>query len=576
MMDSQAMPLPDIKEEELANTLILPEKMDFIETVKSNESSTIDEHDKTLTQGTAIPTDIPMNNSDDIDISDNNIMAPDTTAILLSSSSKMPLSNEDLALLPPLPNTDELNVPTEQPIQLSPLQSEMISSEASVLPLTTTTPSENEELNLSSALDMNANETSHLSRSSSLKSVLTSTLSHHDTQQHVLGEPRMVSNAGPPTLQHIPLPRSLSRSNSQRRDRNISSSSSPISPSFSSHIPTPTRTSTSSNPTINNTPPKFPLLRRASSKLLRKASFKSLNNKNNNSDQYSPPVASHNKIRTSPLLIQTGFDNGTMSFSNSSSSSSIHTNSNRMTPTTSVPKSRPSLKVRVSSNTLLSSISNTPQPQQPPLQRTNSILSRKSSLGSKMKLNLSRIISGGSKHPPPVSHQISNDHIPPVLSPTYNTHQHKIINHYSIVTPRKSTSTNPSPSTLSSFPISHSGKESSPLTKMVSIDLQKINEPQPIIITLDDTLSDIVTISKESNVSMELISRDAKDQISLKDYYLLLQDMSQKEDAKLRFIEAKFSQSGWCSNNELNQLKQKRVIINKLWKEKLHGHDITL
>lgn len=576
-MDSQAMPLPDIKEEELANTLNLSEKMDFIEAVKSNESSTTDEHDKTLTHVSTLPPEIPMNNSDDIDTSDNNIIAPDTTAILLSSSSKMPLSNEDLALLPPLPNTDELNVPTEQPIQLSHLQSEIIPIEASVMPLSTTTP-ENEELDLINALDMNANETSHLSRSSSLKSVLTSTLSHHDTQQHGLGEPRMVSNNSVPSpLQHIPIPRSLSRSNSQRRDRNISSaSSSPISPSLSSHIPTPTRTSTSSNPTTNNTPPKFPLLRRASSKLLRKASFKSLNNKNNTSDQYSPSMGSHNKIRTSPLLIQTGFENATMSFSNSSSSSSIHTNSNRTTPVASIPKSRPSLKVRVSSNTLLSSISNTPQPQQPPLQRTNSIISRKSSLGSKMKLNLSRIISGSSKHPPPLSNQISNDHIPSVVSPTYTTHQDKHINHYSIVTPRKSTSTNPSPSTLSSFPISHSGKESSPLTKMVSIDLKKINKPEPIIITLDDTLSDIVTISKESSVSMEIISRDAKDQISLKDYYLLLQDMSQKEDAKLRFIEDKFSQSGWCSNNELNQLKQKRVIINKLWKEKLRGHDIKL
>ncbi|KAG0653414.1 hypothetical protein C6P44_001764 [Monosporozyma unispora] len=584
-MDSQGMLLPDIKEEELTNTLLLPEKMDFIETVKSNESSTIDENNKTVTQLNSRQPEIPMNNSADLETSENNIITPDNTTILLSSSLKMPVSNEDLSLLPPLPNTDELNVPTEQPIQPSPLQTEIISNTPSVIPLTTTP--ENEELNLINALDMNTNETTHLSRSSSLKSVLRSTLSHQDTQQQqqqqqVLDEPHSVSTAVVPQHIHIPLPRSLSRSNSNRRDRNTSfSSSSSASPSPSSHLPNSNNTSTSSNPTTNNTSPKFPLLRRASSKLLRKASFKSLSNNNSSNNQSTTSIASHHKVRTSPLLLQTGFDNSTPVISNSSSSSSFHggngSNSNNITPVTTIPKSRPSLRLRLSSHTLSSSTSNTPQPQQPPLQRTSSILSRKSSLGSKMKLNLSRIISGSSKHPPPLSHQNSNDHIPPVISSTYTSHnQDKIINHHTIVTPRQSTSTNPSPSTLSSFPISHNGKDSNPLTKMVSIDLQKINKPRPTIVTLDDTLSDIVTISKESNVSIDIISQDAKDQISMKDYYSLLQEMSEKEDAKLKFIEDRFSQSGWCSKNELNQLKQKRIIINKLWKEKLHGHDIQL
>lgn len=657
-MDNANILLPDIKEESLTNTVNIPNDVGYDIIVDSDKLSNLSDANNHGTTNTTAQLANPLNSTlltSSISVTpattiiqnDTNtttdVIISDNTAILLSSSpslsSKVPVLNNDLELLPPLPNKDDLNVNIDHSTQHSHsnhLNSNVLDSTSiSPIPITQqslvispqqllqqTEPAmkndpisnvdiveniKNEELNLSHALNMDLNETTRLSRSSSLKSVLkNSTLTSQDTfiqnndpqQQQPY---RSIINSITPTHltnTHIQIPKSVSRSNSYRRIRDSSLSSTSTTSATSSplsQIPT-SNASSAIAPKTNS--PKFPLLRKASSTLLRRVSTKTSNNNtstNNIDSNNSSNVLSSNKpishnTATSPLFQSNIFEHDSSNTKNniilpvsstpslSSSSSSLKSNNDKVTSNPSIQKNRPSLRSRISSTTLslTTSHSNTPQSQQSPLQRNGSVLSRKSSLGSKMKLNITRIISGSNNNSNKTTarHKISSkNHSSDITLPTHHE-QTKIINGNTIITSRRSSSTNPSPSTISSSPSSYK-KSSNNLSNTVSVDLQTFDSNQPIIITLDDNLPDITTISKESNVSKNILSKNGKDQISLKDYYSLLKDMSQREESHLKFVEEKFNQSGWFSNNELNQLKQKRMIINRLWKERLQEYDLN-
>lgn len=656
-MDRANTLLPDIKEEYLTNTQNIHNNIDYDLIIGSDQLSTtsnvhdhrdISNHEQlTNPSNPILLTSSPTVTSTTATIQNDtnttaDLVVSDNTAILLSSSpslsSKAPVLNDDLELLPPLPDNNDLNLKIDNSVQhpqpnhihpnildktsISPLpiaqlslptaeqqllsQTSIMTENNPVSNLNIVENIKNEELNFSNALDMGLNDTKSLPRSTSFKSVLKArpltncdTFIENDDKQE-LYKPVTSANS------HIQLPKSVSRSNSYRRVRDPSLSSTASASANSSplsQIPTSNISSTAANKTSST---KFPLLRKASSTLLRKVSFKSLNNNNNNNNSGCGDDTSNNNTNntfssnepiyhnttTSPLFQSTGFDNNsthhknnaiisiplTPSVSSSSSSSTFH--DGKATPNTSIPKSRPSLRLRVSSTTpsVSTPLSNTSQTQQSLIQRSGSILSRKSSFGSKMKLNITRIISGSSNNNNNNNKtgrhkNVSNDYSSDIISPIHNT-QTKIINGNMIITSRTSSSINPSPSTTSSFPSLYN-KDSNILSNMVSVDLQSIDTNQPTIITLDDSLPDIATISKESNVSKNILSENGKDQISLKDYYSLLKNMSQREESHLKFIEDRFNQSGWFSNNELNQLKQRRVIINRLWKEKLQGYDLS-
>ncbi|KAK5778632.1 hypothetical protein RI543_004303 [Arxiozyma heterogenica] len=650
-MDNANILLPDIKEESLTNTVNIPNDIDYDMIVDSDQLSNPSDANNHGTINTTAQLTNPLNSTlltsstsvtpaATIIQNDTNtttdVIISDSTAILLSSSpslsSKVPVLNDDLELLPPLPNKDDLNVNMDHSTQHSHpnhLNSNVLDSTSiSPIPiaqrslvispqqlLQQTEPAmkndpisnvdivesiKNEELNLSSALNMDLNDTTRLSHSSSLKSVLkNSTLTSQDTfiqnddpQQQPY---RPIINSITPihlTNTHIQIPKSVSRSNSYRRIRDSSLSSTSTTSATSSPLsPIPTSNASSVIATKTNSP-KFPLLRKASSTLLRRVSTKTSNNNtstinidsNNSSNVLSSNKPTGHNTATNPLFQSNTFEHDSSNTKNniilpvsstpslSSSSSSLQSNNDKATSNPSIQKNRPSLRSRISSTTLslTTSHSNTLQSQQSPLQRNGSILSRKSSLGSKMKLNITRIISDSNNNSNNTTahHKISSkNHSSDITLPTHHK-QTKIINGNTIITSRRSSSTDPSPSTISSFPSSYK-KSSNNLSNTVSVDLQTFDSNQPIIITLDDNLPDITTISKESNVSKDILSKNGKDQISLKDYYSLLKDMSQREESHLKFVEEKFNQSGWFSNNELNQLKKKRVIINRLWKERL-------
>lgn len=647
-MESPGALLPDIKEEDLSHpSILLHEKMDYIETIQSNQSSSImmntsnDEipqsnspspphpHPSTLTTVSPPNETVPSTRT-----SGHSDLAEENTTILSNQSSTisqpqritMPMSNEDLSLLPPLPNKEDMNVvPVRDPSDSSNSSQpqEIIKNEIIERGPSPSLSLEEEAENIINALDMNE---SHLSRSSSLKSVLQSTIDEHQST---------ITTTLPTTDIHIPLPRALSRSNSKKltsntanRIRNTSFSSvSSSSPSpISQHQPQPPSQQQQQQTTSSS--PKFPLLRRASSTLLRKTSLKSNNNSNTNN---LTPTAStittttttttahnnNNKIRTSPLLFPGSFEKIAPVLSSSSNTS---INNNNTAPIT-MKKNRPSLKLRLSSTNLSSSsttaipfvsssnsittTTTTPQMAHPPLQRNNSILSRNGSLGSKMKLNISRIISGSggrtnqhhsyeNNNNNNTSNQSSPSHI--MQQPSTTIIRDHVTNSHSVITSVKS-SNNPSPSTLSSFPGSnnvhhhhghhhghHHTSRAKSLSKMVHIDLNKFDQAnameRPII--LDDSLGDLQSISKESNVVLPYIDNKhhrsgnnkentTSKQVSLREYQRLINDISTKEDDRLNFLINKFSRSGWYSNNELNQLNQKKVIINRLWKEKLNS-----
>lgn len=655
-MDNANILLPGIKEESLTNTVNIATDIGY-DTIKGSEplsnSSSVNNYSTTaqltnpsnpilLTSSSIVtPTAAVIQNDTN---TTTDIITSDNTGILLSSSpsvsSKMHVLNDDLELLPPLPDKDDLNVTVDHSAQHSQLnhlnstvlannsishisiarqslttsphnllqQTESVEKNDAISNVDIVEGIKNEELNLSNALNMDLNDTTRLSPSSSLKSVLKgSNLINHDTfiQNDDQQQPyRPIVKTVTPTHvanTHIQIPNSISRSNSCRRIRDSSLSSTSTTSAASSplsQIPTFNNSSTIATKTNS---PKFPLLRKASSTFLRKASTKTSNNNNNNNSTNSidrnnnsniltssKPI--HHNTTTSPLLQSNTFERDdshtknctiipiSSTSSHSSSSYSPKSNNDKTTPNPSIPKNRPSLRSRISSTTLsiATSFSNTPQSQQSSLQRNGSILSRKSSLGSKMKLNITRIISGSNSNSNSKTGRYntsSNDHSSDIISPVHNN-QAKIINGNTIMTSRKSSSTNPSPSTVVSFPSSYK-KDSNKLSNTVPIDLQTLDTNQPIIITLDDSLPDIAAISKESNVSKDILSKNGKDQISLKEYYSLLKDISQREESHLKFIEDKFNQSGWFSNNELNQLKQKRAIINRLWKEKLQEYNLS-
>lgn len=659
-MDNANILLPDIKEESLTNTVNISDDIGYDTIVDSNQlsnSSDANNHRNTSTTSQLTHSSNPILSTSSSSVTptaaiiqnDTNtttdVIISDSTTILLSSSpslsSKVPILNDNLELLPPLPNKDDVNVNVDHSTQCSQpnhlnfnisdstsvsqipitqgslvISPQQLLQQANPEPVTKNDPIsdvdivegiKNEKLNLSTALNMDLNDTTRLSRSSSLKSVLkNSTLTNNDTfiqnddqQQQQPYRPIVNSITSTHlTNTHIQIPKSVSRSNSYRRIRDSSLSSTSTTSATSSPLSQVPISNISSTIATKTNSPKFPLLRKASSTLLRKASIKTSNNNtrtnniesNNNSDILSSNKPINHNATTIPLLQSNSFENDSSHIKNntiipisstpslSSSSSSPKSNDEKTTSNPSIPKSRPSLRSRISSTTLslATVLSNTPQSQQSSLQRNGSILSRKFSLGSKMKLNITRTISGNNNNSnnKVTRHKTSsNDHSSDIISPI-NNNQTKIMNGNIITTSRESSSTNPSPSTISSFPSSYK-KDSNKLSNTVSIDLQTLNTNQPIIITLDDSLPDIATISKESNVSKDILSKNGKDQISLKDYYSLLKDMSQREESHLKFIEEKFNQSGWFSSNELNQLKQKRVIINRLWKERLQEYDLS-
>lgn len=125
----------------------------------------------------------------------------------------------------------------------------------------------------------------------------------------------------------------------------------------------------------------------------------------------------------------------------------------------------------------------------------------------------------------------------------------------------------------------------------ITVDLDKLTQSIPVI-TVTDKLSakDCTAIQLQSNIILDEVysrksykndkryiggTRDKRDDsnkpemMTLSEYTNVLMRQQQVEDERLAALEKYFKDSGWCSNDDLMNLKQKRVIISKKWAERI-------
>lgn len=98
----------------------------------------------------------------------------------------------------------------------------------------------------------------------------------------------------------------------------------------------------------------------------------------------------------------------------------------------------------------------------------------------------------------------------------------------------------------------------------------------PDILVLEDTVSrekldekGVANKSFSPIFDLGSLSSSNSNSSSLKEYIDVLLKQQREEDRKLELVEQKFVTSGWCSQEELTNLKTKRMLINEQWAEKI-------
>ncbi|SCU84100.1 LAFA_0D08108g1_1 [Lachancea sp. 'fantastica'] len=120
----------------------------------------------------------------------------------------------------------------------------------------------------------------------------------------------------------------------------------------------------------------------------------------------------------------------------------------------------------------------------------------------------------------------------------------------------------------------------------LTVDITELTKTLPII-TVTEKLGakSITPIQTQSNLILDLIYKDgggAKSlannnrkgaepplRISLKEYIDVLTKQQRVEDERFAVLEYKFAHNGWCSPDDLYNLQQKRIIINRKWAERI-------
>lgn len=125
----------------------------------------------------------------------------------------------------------------------------------------------------------------------------------------------------------------------------------------------------------------------------------------------------------------------------------------------------------------------------------------------------------------------------------------------------------------------------------VTVDLDKLTQSIPVITVTDNVSSKhIMDIQVQSNITLDEVYRgknyknyrkyiggtrdrddDSKkpEMMTLREYVEVLVKQQQIEDERLAVLEKNFKDSGWCSKEDLMNLKQKRIIISKKWAERI-------
>lgn len=125
----------------------------------------------------------------------------------------------------------------------------------------------------------------------------------------------------------------------------------------------------------------------------------------------------------------------------------------------------------------------------------------------------------------------------------------------------------------------------------VTVDLDKLTQSIPVI-TVTDNLSSKngSEVQVQSNITLDDVYRgknyknyrkyiggtrdkdnDSRkpEMMTLREYVEILVKQQQVEDERLAILEKNFGDSGWCSREDLMNLQQKRIIISKKWAERI-------
>ncbi|CCF59334.1 hypothetical protein KAFR_0G03020 [Kazachstania africana CBS 2517] len=281
------------------------------------------------------------------------------------------------------------------------------------------------------------------------------------------------------------------------------------------HMPSPTLKYDSNT----TSPPKIGLIRRASSAMLRKASFKI------NKD----------------IDVETPNTPGTISPSFSDIHNQMHLE-------------------RTRTNSLSSNHSIT--------------LTRTSSISSKVKRGFSRIISSSNNN---IKRVVSTsnfnlnktagtamdtassfDKNDGVLSPK-NT-KYTGVDYFNL--PRRKDSVK----TVSRIPLRSADQK-------IMVNISSLKEHVPTVyVTEDVTDLDVVSLIKQTGLLADKYGHGS-DNIHVDEYLKLLAQTKKLEDQRFQIIEKNFEESGWCSVHELNNLRRKRMAINKMWSDKISNFD---
>ena len=121
----------------------------------------------------------------------------------------------------------------------------------------------------------------------------------------------------------------------------------------------------------------------------------------------------------------------------------------------------------------------------------------------------------------------------------------------------------------------------------ITVDIDEITNTLPAItITEKFGAKNTTPIQTQSNIFLDRAYRErpkaldtnAGDgglnierptKMSLKEYVDVLVKQQRVEDERFAILERNFSESGWCSQGDLISLKQKRIVINKKWAERI-------
>lgn len=119
----------------------------------------------------------------------------------------------------------------------------------------------------------------------------------------------------------------------------------------------------------------------------------------------------------------------------------------------------------------------------------------------------------------------------------------------------------------------------------ITVDIDEITETLPTItITERFGANNTTPIQTQSNIILDKVYYEESTSIhatgttcvepnsnnmSLKEYIEILVAQQKVEDDRFAILERTFTESGWCSNDDLMNLKQKRIVINRKWAERI-------